>query len=205
MTVAHLRPTAVHDDSATPQWYDDTCPVLGAECPDVTPVVGAIRSHLLHAATHVMKQSWKGRRIGDIAVSQVCRDDPTFGVHSKVELAPACVCTCGPVFRPSPLSLPEHLQTGSIDDEMDRSPAWMCSRPDAQRARPPRHGRVVRHLELNLQESEQGPQQALGLSPGKSEDQAKLKRQLDRRVGVSALSTAATVLNELSRRRAQPA
>ena len=91
VTIAHPRPSAPHRDGAVPQWDHDTCTALGGELPDVAAVVGTVRCHPLQATAYLSEQSRKRRRVGDIAVGQLCRDDLTFVVHPKMELAPTCL------------------------------------------------------------------------------------------------------------------
>ncbi len=55
-------------------------------------------------------------------------------------------------------------------------------------------GRVVGDIQLDSKQREQRLEQSFGLTPRKSEDEAKLKREGDRGVGVPSLATAATIL-----------
>ena len=104
-------------------------PKVVEQLPDLAVVVAAIRCHLLERSSDPLNEARKRGRVRNIAVRQVGGDDEASGVDAEVELAPTRTSTAGAMFGACPLSLPEDLEPGRIDHEMDRS--WALSHDGA--------------------------------------------------------------------------
>ena len=98
-------------------------------------------------------------------------DDDAVLVHAKMELPPA-TDTPFAVLRRRPLPFPADREAAAIKDEDQRIRRCSIAEFYVEGPRPPRQGRVIRHLEIESHQLKDGTQEPLGLAEWKVEDES---------------------------------
>lgn len=124
--------------------------------------------------------------IGLVAGQDAGGDLARIGVQREVELPPGAARPAVPSLLP--LALPEQLQPGAVDQQVQgpmRHDPWPKS---SEAAAAPAQGGMVRHAELEPEQAERAADEALGLAQGEPEDQPEHQHQLDRQVRIAGLA-----------------
>ena len=88
-----------------------------------------------------------------------------------------------------PRAVAEHLQAGAVDDDMPRLGRRHVRRSIGELAAATAQSGVVRHREVETQQSQDAADEALGLSQGEAEHQTERQDQADREIGIMLLAT----------------
>ena len=88
-----------------------------------------------------------------------------------------------------PLPGPAELQARTVDQQMHRLASWPWSR-QLQGLGPAAQGRVVRHRQLKAEQTDDGPDQPLGLAQGQAKDGSQGQGRRDGQRRVDAMEAA---------------
>jgi hypothetical protein len=121
-------------------------------------------------------------RIANIILGQIRADDlATDKIKTAVELAPRALFALGFMLLDAPLAFTEDLQAGTVDNQMNPSltvDPWLCLQ--RQPITPARERGKVRYYNLDAQQPNDAPHEALGLPQRLFENHAQRQTNLNR-------------------------
>src|SRR3712207_8440040 len=171
-------------------WYDHgrLRMAYGYRAIDVVPIEGPISRDGGDGTIDLVEQGPNLRAIIDVVGGQLHGNDPTrVSVRAKMKPAPGPTRP-GAMRLGQPLSGPAEFQTRAVHQQMHRLAPRPWSR-QLQGLGPTAQGRVVRNREVEAEQAEDGPDQALGLAQGQAEHSSQGQGCRDGQCRVGGLPT----------------
>src|SRR6201990_2542452 len=153
-------------------------------------VIGAIGGHRCDRTVDLIKQIRHHRDVADIVRRQLhCDDFVAIGIHREMKLAPASTKTL-PVLLFMPFSFAVHLETRTIDQQMQGFATLNRFRQESQAIATATEGRVIRNADVDAKKVRDRSECSLDLAQPEAKNQTQRQPGLYREIGINRLTAS---------------
>jgi hypothetical protein len=162
--------------------------MLGNRLVDPILIVGAVSREGCDRVSNLVEQLIRQRRVIDLFLGEFDRDDlAALSIDADVQLAPGSAAR-GAVLFDQPLPGSAKFHAGAVDQEMQRPNPAPAQWQDTQCFAPTTQCRVIRHAEIEAEQSDDRADEPLGLPQCQMEDRAHRQRRRDRQGRIMRLA-----------------